>query len=134
MNSVLRELIEIYKPGDIDWMGFHKPSKQNFTYHHIVEKRNGGEKTLENGAILTQKSHRLLNDIDEKAHEYYDYINHEFRLLNDSKMPPSEDYYTNMARLVFEAQLVLKANLALQQEKEDENKNYEGYQRTYHEE
>ena len=40
--------------------GQMKKMKQ-LTYHHIVEKRNGGRATVENGALLSAENHQWFN-------------------------------------------------------------------------
>lgn len=38
-----------------------KKMKQ-LTYHHIIEKRNGGQTTVENGALLSVENHQWFNE------------------------------------------------------------------------
>ena len=66
MNQELVKLLEIYKPMGIDWMCFQITKKNPYSFHHIKKQQNGGLLILENGAILSKKSHRLLNWIEEK--------------------------------------------------------------------
>jgi len=47
----------------------YKSSKQykkmkKLTYHHIVEKQNGGEATIENGALLSVENHEWFHRQD----------------------------------------------------------------------
>ena len=58
MNQELVKLLEIYKPMGIDWMCFQITKKNPYSFHHIKKQQNG--------AILSKKSHRLLNWIEEK--------------------------------------------------------------------
>ena len=54
-----------------------KKMKQ-LTYHHILEKRNGGKATVENGAILSEENHQWFNkqtpekqaELNRKFQEY----------------------------------------------------------------
>lgn len=39
---------------------------ETLTYHHIVEKRNGGKTTVENGALLSVENHVWFNAQSEK--------------------------------------------------------------------
>ena len=41
-----------------------KKCKNPLTYHHIIEKSNGGETTVNNGAILCRKCHDWFNTQD----------------------------------------------------------------------
>ena len=91
MRSALRDLIDIFEHDDIDWMGFHQSSKNKYTYHHIVEKKNKGETTINNGAILTHNAHRLLNILAEDFPKAYDDYQNLFRYINNTKKPIDND-------------------------------------------
>lgn len=51
---------------------------KQLTYHHILEKRNGGKATVENGAILSTENHEWFNkqtpekqaELNRKFQEY----------------------------------------------------------------
>lgn len=110
MDNILKELIKIYDTQEIDWM-LDKTSKKNpFTYHHIKEDRNGGERTLENGAILTTKSHAFLNYLERTNKPYYKKFNELFQMLNDSKMPPNEEYYNAIRSILNELNTIEEDN------------------------
>ena len=47
------------KPRHYTSKGQRQRMKQ-LTYHHILEKRNGGQATVENGALLSAENHRLV--------------------------------------------------------------------------
>ena len=44
-----------------------KAKMQQLTYHHILEKRNGGQATLENGALLTAENHAWFHKQSQQA-------------------------------------------------------------------
>lgn len=46
--------------------GQYKRMKQ-LTYHHIKEKRNGGQTTVENGALLSAENHAWFNKQSKEA-------------------------------------------------------------------
>lgn len=46
--------------------GQYKRMKQ-LTYHHILEKRNGGKATIENGALLSNENHMWFHKQSEDA-------------------------------------------------------------------
>ena len=76
MNVVKEELIKIYKLSD-ECMLKGKLSRDNpFTYHHIIPVRENGQKTLENGAILTRKKHEQFNQLERLYPEYAAEINY----------------------------------------------------------
>lgn len=70
------------------------PNKKDIiTYHHIVERRNGGKATLENGALLARSSHDYLNYLDIDYHKIYKELNGLFYDLNRTYKPPTKEYY-----------------------------------------
>lgn len=100
MDKILKQMIVIYEPDGIDWMEYNLSRDNPYTYHHIIEKRNGGRRTLDNGAILTQNAHRYLNYLDMKKHDYYRELNSLFLFLNRTKQPPTEEYYEEVRKVL----------------------------------
>ena len=95
MKEPLITMLEIYKPLElgVDWMNYKIVRPRDLTFHHIKEKRNGGKRTLENGAILIRRSHDYLHYLDRCYHKYYKDLNELFHQLNMTMQPPTEDYY-----------------------------------------
>jgi len=92
MTKVLEEMIEIYQPDDVDWMGFYRVKGNPYTFHHIREKCNKGKNEINNGAILTKNAHRLLNILEKDYPDaYHDYQNL-FKRINESKAPLTDDF------------------------------------------
>lgn len=87
MRSVLCQMIKIFVPKNMDWMGYKVTNKNPYTYHHILERRYGGKETIENGAILSRNAHDHLNYLEVYVPEAYDDWQRFFRYLN-SKMAP----------------------------------------------
>ena len=55
MLHITRVMIIAFNITDIDFMGY-AVSKSTANYHHlIIPRRNGGAKTISNGAILNKK-------------------------------------------------------------------------------
>jgi hypothetical protein len=96
MKEVLRELIEIFQPNGIDWMGYLWTPRNPYTYHHCKEVRNGGKTTINNGAILTRDSHIDLNYYDNRVNHIYQQLNKLFKMLNNTKRPPTEEYFEEL--------------------------------------
>lgn len=90
MKDVLITMIAIYHPKE-DWMGFQISKKNRYTYHHIIKKEEGGELSIENGAILTQKAHALLNFLEFNHPDVYVEWQKIFREINDSLIGPNEE-------------------------------------------
>ena len=61
------------------------------TYHHIKEKRNGGQTTEENGALLSEENHQWFNkqppEVQDKLNDIFQEYKKQFNLLhgNDKK-------------------------------------------------
>jgi len=96
-GKILEELIDIFQPNGIDWLGDNISEDNPITYHHIVKKACGGRKSLDNGALLTKRSHKYLHSIlEQKNYETYLKLNDCFKELNKTKQPPTNDYYINV--------------------------------------
>ena len=91
MKSILVDMIEMYNIKDYDWMGFKIDNISDLTFHHIIKAENGGDYSLENGAILTKKGHDFLHCIEGKNHLIYDEINKLFKIINTKKGIDCED-------------------------------------------
>lgn len=102
MREPLITMLQIYKPLEIgkDWLNYKIVRVQDLTYHHIKEKRNGGKRTLENGAILIKRSHDYLNYLDYCHHRYYRDLNDMFKWLNMTMKPPTDEYYDEIEHIL----------------------------------
>lgn len=88
-KPVLLSMFEIYGKPKIDWMGF-KVSEENYlTYHHIIKAEDGGDASIENGAILTRKAHTQLHTLEGLDPTLYQEYQYWFKLINDMKCPPT---------------------------------------------
>lgn len=100
VSKLKQEMIEVY--GLKCWLNeLWIPKRGNLiTYHHIIEKRNGGKAIWENGALLGRTSHDFLNKIDYTNHKVYNELNWLFFELNRTFMPPTEEYYEEVKRVL----------------------------------
>ena len=53
-----------------------KKQTTQLTYHHMIERKNGGQATVENGALLSAKNHQWFNEQPKAIQEK---MNNEFR-------------------------------------------------------
>jgi hypothetical protein len=91
MKPVTRELIYLYHPREIDWMGYELRSITDLTYHHIVKKEHGGKLTLDNGALLRgDTAHEYLHIIEGKDLDMYIYINNLLKTINTQGYNPTK--------------------------------------------
>lgn len=91
VQMIRERMLTIY--GEACWMGYKVSKKNPFTYHHIIERRNGGGVTMDNGAVLTRIAHDDLNRIEQTRRCYYKALNDLFKELNETRMPPTKEYY-----------------------------------------
>ena len=96
MNEDIIKMLDIYKTYEFDWMGQKIESLSDLTRHHIVKKQYDGMDDINNYALLTTYSHHLIHYLEDNYNKEYKYINNMFLKLNDSKMPPSEEYFNNI--------------------------------------
>lgn len=80
MDSVTKRMIKIYSLNKLkrDFMAYKFNKPEELTYHHlIISKSNGGERTIQNGAILTPTSHEYLHLIEHLDPEIFYFITSE---------------------------------------------------------
>lgn len=97
-QKVLQRMIEIYKPSDIDWMGTKIKKNNPLTFHHIV-KRKKGDTVVSNGALLTRKSHQVLNKLQARNRDLYDKWQWLFIEINCSNSSPNTAHIEGMMEL-----------------------------------
>lgn len=88
---VLEDMKRIFGHTRTDWMGFKVTKHNKLTYHHINEKRNGGEESVSNGALLTRKAHTYLHMLETLNPELYEEYNYYFRIINDMRRKPTSE-------------------------------------------
>jgi hypothetical protein len=98
-RQIIDDMIQIYRPDLFDWMYYQISKNNRISFHHIVEERNGGKLSIENGAILTLKSHADLNQIELLDKYLYVAWNELFQDINLSSVPPSETHRIEMQKL-----------------------------------
>lgn len=89
MKEVKKDMILIYNTTEYDWMNYKIDEEDVITFHHIIKKENGGEYTLDNGALLTERAHSHLHFIEQVDKEIYDRINEVFLDINNQMCEPN---------------------------------------------
>ena len=56
-----------------------KERMKQLTYHHILEKHNGGKATVENGALLSAENHAWFNKQSQQAQAQMNQIFQEYK-------------------------------------------------------
>lgn len=91
MKEVTRELVRIFRPKNIDWMGYNIKSPQDLSFHHIKKKSEGGLLTLDNGALLNKNTaHPYLHVIEITDPEMYLYLNNLLKNVNTQRYAPTK--------------------------------------------
>lgn len=104
---ILLQMLEIYKPEITDWMQYQITKRNILTLHHIRKSCEGGLSTIDNGAILTKKEHRILNMVEAIDEVLYDEWNELFILINKAKQPPCEEYVSEAKKLKIYTQKII---------------------------
>lgn len=104
MNEIKREMIEIFDPLKHDWMNYLV--NDDLTYHHIVKKENNGKRSIDNGALLTQRAHTYLHYIENIDIDLYDKINDVFKEINAQRKAPNFNQKIRIELLLFEFELL----------------------------
>ena len=85
--NLKQEMIKIYETYEYDWMNYL--IVDDLTYHHIKKEENGGEKTLDNGALLTHRAHNYLHFIENYDKDIYSRINEILKNINSQLHKPN---------------------------------------------
>lgn len=77
----------------MDFMGYKLMRGDEYTYHHIKKRCDGGDISVDNGAVLCGKtSHPYLHLIEYHDRHYYDFVSRELKGIN-------HDGYLTLSRL-----------------------------------
>lgn len=101
LRKVLDQMIEIYKPMGIDWMNYALTKSNKYTYHHIIEKKNGGKIDVNNGAILTIYSHRFLHFLEKMCPDAYNDLQCLFSKINATKAPMTDEDINEVNNIIY---------------------------------
>ena len=101
MNGALIIMGYIYNPDGFDWMNFKVEKNNPYTFHHIVERRRGGDKSINNGAILTNDAHKLLNILDIFFPDAYEDLQQIFIRINKSNEPPTYETMKEVDNILY---------------------------------
>ena len=98
--TIIDFMKEIYNTYNKDWMGFKITEENPLTYHHIIKEEDGGNKTIDNGALLTKFSHSYLHMIELYDKSIYISINNVLKKINNNKIEPSKKNYYEIINLL----------------------------------
>lgn len=101
MKGALDVLVEVFEPNGFDWMNFALTKNNPYTYHHIIKKCDGGDKSVDNGAILTKKAHVFLNKLERVCPDAYNDLQEVFKKINGSKNPPTSEIIEEVDAILY---------------------------------
>ncbi|MBQ6495172.1 MAG: hypothetical protein IJI49_04140 [Bacilli bacterium] len=128
MDKITEQMMEIYNTYTMDWMDYIIINN-NLTYHHIIKKENGGKRTIDNGALLTDRAHEYLHTIERLDVDIYNRINKIFKEINGSKKEPTKTQRRLIDLLLCEFELKNADKLIPKKEKKGNKKILAAYQK-----
>ena len=100
VKSDIAFMARIYNTYERDWLGDPIYTIEQLTRHHIVKKQFGGENGISNYALLTKTSHAFIHYLEDNYNAEYKQLNNLFLELNRSCKPPSEEYYSEVKKII----------------------------------
>jgi hypothetical protein len=101
MNNKQVKNLLIYNFGASCWLGGKITKKNPLTNHHILAKRDGGETTLDNGALLSQEMHDRFNILEQRYPELAEEINSylkQYKGVYPNKIQERIDYIMSLVK------------------------------------
>jgi hypothetical protein len=108
MNEDIELMQKKFNTFEVDWMGSTINGPSCLTRHHIIKKEDGGSNDINNYALLTVESHRLLHYLEENNYVDYVNLNKMFLELNKSMAPPTIEYYDNIKKIIKKVKKIIK--------------------------
>ncbi len=102
MSDILNLMIHIWDMGTTDWLGYN--NQEQYSFHHLIKKSDGGEKIISNGAVLHQSSHSYLHTIEYYDLDKYLYLNNILKEVNMQKQMTSKEQLQKIRSVLLEFQ------------------------------
>lgn len=102
MSDVTKLMIKIWSMERMDWLGFE--NLEQYSFHHIKKKCDGGEKKMNNGAILHKSSHELLHTIEHYDLDKYIYLNKILKDVNTQRFLTTKEQLEQIRLVLIEFQ------------------------------
>ena len=99
MKQILKDMIKIYKPRGIDWLGFKITKTNPYSYHHCFKKVYGEYQNLDPdyllniGAILSLEGQSYIHSFENTDYNAYNELNRILLELNTARKPPDERHW-----------------------------------------
>lgn len=99
---MLKIMLSIWGMSDMDWLGYI--NEENYSFHHIVKRSNGGSDDISNGAVLHLNSHAYLHTIEHYDIDKYIYLNTILKEINEQRSMPSIEQLKQIRYVLLEFQ------------------------------
>lgn len=99
MKQILKDMIKIYKPKGVDWLGFKITKDNPYSYHHSFKKVYGEYQDLDPnyllniGAILSIEGQAYIHSLENVDYKAYNELNRILLELNETRKPPDERHW-----------------------------------------
>lgn len=91
MKTLTVTMINKFRMTNMDWMGYTLMRDEEFDFHHIKKKCNGGQLIITNGAILVRGvSHPYIHVIESRDLDRFIYLNQILKCINSQGYMPTE--------------------------------------------
>lgn len=87
MDNTLKTMIKLWNMDTMDWLGYD--NLERYSFHHIQKKCKGGERIINNGAVLHISSHSYLHTIENFDPDKYIFLNTILKAINEQRRMPS---------------------------------------------
>lgn len=102
MSDIIVMMIHIWEMKSTDWMGYN--NQEQYSFHHLIKKCDGGEKIISNGAVLHQNSHSYLHTIENYDLDKYIFINKILKEVNEQKYMTTKEQLKQIRYVLLEFQ------------------------------
>lgn len=91
MRQITITMINKFRMTNMDWMGYTLMRDEEFDFHHIKKKCDGGPLIINNGAILVRGvSHSYIHIIESRDLDRFRYLNVILKCINSQGHMPTE--------------------------------------------
>lgn len=103
MKSIIIDMRNIYRLRGYDFLGYTYRNVSELSFHHITKKCDGGEMSIDNGALLNKEtSHPYLHLIEFKEFDIYVAINEIIREITQQRKHPTTEQLKRIRALLLE--------------------------------
>lgn len=103
MICILKKMLKIYKPQNVDWLGYKITRKNPYSYHHCFKKIYGEYEDLDKdyllniGAILSREGQKYIHSFENNGdYKSFNELNKILLELNRTKEPPTAKHWTKV--------------------------------------